>query len=157
HATSVAAQDTVPRDLAFNTTGTRMYVIGSSNNKVYEYDLSSAFDISTAAFVSSKDISTEDLFGYGLAFNTTGTKMYMTGSVNDSIYEYVITEEEQTFSGTMTGGSAFNDLVTAGTLPLTFSDNASTTDFTIGSGTATVTAPTLLTVAGDLTNSGGGF
>jgi hypothetical protein len=35
---SVAAQDTLPTGLAFNTDGTKMFVVGSSGDDVNEYD-----------------------------------------------------------------------------------------------------------------------
>ena len=36
--------------LDFNNDGTKMYITGNQNDKIYEYNLSSAFDISTATF-----------------------------------------------------------------------------------------------------------
>ena len=41
---SVAAQETVPQDLAFNTDGTKMFVVGSSGDDVNEYTISVGFD-----------------------------------------------------------------------------------------------------------------
>jgi hypothetical protein len=54
----------------------------------------------------------------------------------------------------MTGGSAFNHLTFSGAGTKTFSNNASTSDFTIDSSSGAVTAPTLLTIAGNYTNNG---
>jgi len=34
---SVASQDTSPQALAFNSDGARMYVVGTANNKVFQY------------------------------------------------------------------------------------------------------------------------
>ena len=40
---SVAAQETVPRGLVFNTDGTTMFVVGDSGDSVYEYQLGTPF------------------------------------------------------------------------------------------------------------------
>ena len=40
-AFSVSGQDTAPRGLAFNTDGTKMFVVGQTGNSVYEYNVGS--------------------------------------------------------------------------------------------------------------------
>jgi len=85
---SVASQDTVPQQILFNPSGTKMYILGSDTDTVYEYDLSTAFDITTASYQRSKSVTSEDIFPTGLAFNSDGTKMYITGNANDSVFQY---------------------------------------------------------------------
>ena len=84
--------------LAFNNDGSKMFVVKGENsgnnadNKIEEYALSSAFDISTATLTgtftptssSAADIS-------GLAFNSSGTKMYHLDFDGDKVYEYSLT------------------------------------------------------------------
>ena len=53
---SVASQDGGPQGIAFNTDGTKMFIAGTVNEKVYEYTLSTGFDVSTASFVDGFDI-----------------------------------------------------------------------------------------------------
>ena len=43
---SVSSQETVPTGIAFNTAGTKMFVLGDQGNDVNEYDLDSDFQIS---------------------------------------------------------------------------------------------------------------
>jgi len=85
---SVASQDTVPAEILFNPSGTKMYILGSTNDTVFEYDLTTAFDITTASYQRSKSVTTEDVNPQGMAFNSDGTKMYITGNINDSIFQY---------------------------------------------------------------------
>lgn len=86
---SVAAQETGPFDVEFKPDGTKMYVIGFSTDAIYQYSLSTAFDISTASYDSvSFSIATEDTVPYGLIFKPDGTKMYMSGGSSDSIHQY---------------------------------------------------------------------
>jgi DNA-binding beta-propeller fold protein YncE len=51
---SVGSQNSEPRDLDFNSEGTKMYMVGSANNNVSVYTLSTPWDISTAKFESRK-------------------------------------------------------------------------------------------------------
>jgi WD40 repeat protein len=85
---SVNAQETQAMGLAFNNDGTKMYIVGISSDSVHEYDLSTAWDISTASFSQSFSVSAQDLFPRGLRFNADGTKMYIAGDYNNSIREY---------------------------------------------------------------------
>jgi sugar lactone lactonase YvrE len=85
---SVAAKDTFPQGLAFNTDGTKMFVVGAGNDSVYEYSLSIAFDISTAFFIDSFSVSAQETFPTGIAFNTNGTKMFIVGDIGNDVNEY---------------------------------------------------------------------
>jgi DNA-binding beta-propeller fold protein YncE len=89
---SVASQDAQPQGLAFNTDGSKMYVVGGSNDSVFQYSLSTGFDLSTASYDSvSFSVASQDIYPQGVAFNTDGTKMYMIGqSVQAGIYQYTL-------------------------------------------------------------------
>ena len=86
---SVASQDTAPTDLAFNTDGTKMYVVGYTNDTVYQYSLSTAFTVSTASYDSvSFSVSSQSPRPMGMTFNNDGTKMYIVCRDNDAVYQY---------------------------------------------------------------------
>jgi sugar lactone lactonase YvrE len=85
---SVSSQDTVPEDLFFRADGLRMYVTGRTNDSVYEYHLTSAWDISTASYVQSFSVATEETGPTGLFFKPDGTKMYIAGRDGDEVNEY---------------------------------------------------------------------
>ena len=86
---SVFSQDSEPPGLAFNSSGTKMYVLGNSTNSVYQYSLSTAFDLSTASYDSvSFSVASQEGTPVGLAFNTDGTKMYVIGMANDAVFQY---------------------------------------------------------------------
>ena len=88
---SVASQDLTPNGVAFNNDGTKMYIAGDGNNQIYQYSLSTGFDLSTASYDSvSLDISAQDSAPNSVAFNTDGTKMYLSGASNDNIYQYTL-------------------------------------------------------------------
>jgi hypothetical protein len=85
---SVSAQDTAPSEVAFNTNGSKMYVLGTLGNTVEEYNLSISFDISTAIYGQSFSIAAQETEARGLTFNTDGTKMFIVGLIGDAVYEY---------------------------------------------------------------------
>ena len=87
---SVAAQETSPQDVAFNTDGTKMFVVGKTGQDVNEYTLSTGFDVSTAVFVDSFSVSAQETAPNGIAFNTTGTKMFVVGQTGDDVNEYAL-------------------------------------------------------------------
>lgn len=88
---SVAAQDTNPRSVDFKPDGTVMYVIGITNDRLYEYSLSTAWDISTASFVRFISLIALDGSVYSSTFKPDGSKLYLSGTDNDSIYELTLT------------------------------------------------------------------
>ena len=85
---SVAAQDSQPFGVFFKPDGTKMYVVGATNDNVYEYDLSTAWDISTATFNQSFSVASEETSPTNLSFKTDGTKMYVVGTSGDDVNEY---------------------------------------------------------------------
>jgi len=82
------SQDGFPRDVQFNLDGTRMFVVGGGNDNIYEYKLSTGFDVSTAAYVNSFDVSSQDSNPFSMTFNHDGTKMFMLGYGSDKVHEY---------------------------------------------------------------------
>ncbi len=87
----VSSQETLTNGLTFNTDGTKMFVVGNYGQDVNEYTLTTGFDVSTASFVDSFDVSAQEHNPYGLAFNTDGTKMFVVGCNDDDVNEYTLT------------------------------------------------------------------
>jgi len=84
----VSPQDGSPQGLAFNSDGSQLYVIGASNANVYQYGLSTAYDISTASFVRSLDVSPQDSTPIGLVFKPDGSQLYVIGNSTSNVYQY---------------------------------------------------------------------
>lgn len=89
-AFSVASQEIEPRGLAFNSDGTKMFIVGSDGQEVNEYTLGTGFDVSTATYSQNFSVSSQEGSPQGIAFNTDGTKMFIVGSSGDSVYEYTL-------------------------------------------------------------------
>ena len=56
----VSDQATRPRGITFNNDGSKMYIVGQDSDKVHEYNLSTNFNISTASFVHSFNVSSQE-------------------------------------------------------------------------------------------------
>jgi DNA-binding beta-propeller fold protein YncE len=86
---NVTNEDSFPFAVFFKPDGTVMYILGSSNDSVYQYSLSTAWDVSTASY-SSKffDVGNQETLPYGLFFKPDGTKMYVVGRGADTVFQY---------------------------------------------------------------------
>lgn len=86
---SVQSQDNTLRDIAFKSDGTSLYALGAANGAIYQYTLSTAYDISTASYANkSLSISSQENNPMALDFNSDGTKVYVVGLQNKSVYQY---------------------------------------------------------------------
>jgi sugar lactone lactonase YvrE len=86
---SVVSQETNSRSLTFNDLGTKMYIIGATNDTIYQYSLSTAFDVSTASYDSvSFSISAQLTLPSKMVFLNSGKKMYILGRDSDSVFQY---------------------------------------------------------------------
>ena len=86
----VSNEEAIPLGLTFNNDGTKMYISGIGST-LTEYDLGTAYDISTAAFNGS----TSELEGAythpEITFNSNGSRLYAIGQINCIITEYSLT------------------------------------------------------------------
>jgi hypothetical protein len=131
----ISGQETSPSGIAFNTDGTKMFIVGD-DDAVVEYALSGAFDVSTASYSGigeEFDISGQETSPSGIAFNTDGTKMFIVGYNSDSIVEYSLTAFDVS-TATYSGAPEELDISGEFTAPrdLKF-DDAGTTMLVIGS------------------------
>lgn len=85
---SVSAQDTVPTGIEFKPDGTKFYIVGDTGNDINEYDLSTAWDISTASYLQSFSVSAQEAAPSEVRFKPDGTKMFVTGYSGDDVNEY---------------------------------------------------------------------
>jgi len=87
---SVSTQDTLPRGLFFKPDGTKMYVVGSQVGKVHEYSLATAWTVSSASFVQSLTISTEETQPRDLYLSPSGLDLFVLGDSGDDVNQYAL-------------------------------------------------------------------
>jgi 6-phosphogluconolactonase (cycloisomerase 2 family) len=141
---SVATQDTAPAGITFANGGSTMYVAGDTNDRVYQYSLATAYEVSSASFLASTSVASQDTSPVAVAFNATGSKMFVLGNANDDIYEYALSTPYLVSSASFTGSLSVNGFGSNETAMtgLAFSSDGSKL-YTIGTGIASVQEWTL--------------
>ena len=73
------AQTDVPEDMEFNADGTKMFLVDRDGDVVLEYNLSTAYDVSTAVYQSgaNADVSNETGNPEDIVFSSDGLKMFI--------------------------------------------------------------------------------
>jgi hypothetical protein len=87
---SVAGEEVTPTDLFFSPDGLKMYIVGAGGDDVNEYNLSTAWVVSSAVFATNFSVSGQDTSPQGLFFRADGTKMYVLGTTNDEVFQYTL-------------------------------------------------------------------
>ena len=86
----ISAQATLPRKIRFKPDGTELYVVDDTNNDIYQYTLSTGFDLTTASYtrtLSSPVTNVRDVL-----FKTDGTKIYFFdyNGNNTRLHQYTL-------------------------------------------------------------------
>ena len=87
---SVASQDSEPRGVFFKPDGTRMYVVGNAGDDIIQYDLGTAWNVSTATYSNAFVVSSQGTSPYDVHFKSDGTVMYVMDGSNDDIDQYTL-------------------------------------------------------------------
>jgi sugar lactone lactonase YvrE len=130
---SVNAQETNPREVQFSSDGTKMFILGTTGGDVTYYNLSTAWDISSASHVSQFSVAAKEPAPQGLYFKPDGTEMYVVGATEpDNVHQYTLSTPWD-LSGTVNFTRSFEINASVDTaLGLTFSSDG-TKMFTIDS------------------------
>jgi sugar lactone lactonase YvrE len=99
---SLFTQDIGFEDIFFKPDGTIMYIVSSANDSVYQYALSTAWDIGTASYTQSFSVTSQETFPTGLFFKSDGTEMYVLGSTGDNVNQYTLSVAWDISSATYT-------------------------------------------------------
>lgn len=87
---SFGTQETSSRGFTLSADGSKMYVVGYANDTVYQYTLSTAYDLSTASYASkSFSVASQSATPFDVVFSTDGTKMYVV-HWSSNVYQYTL-------------------------------------------------------------------
>lgn len=84
--------DSAPASVFFRPDGTEMYVVGNITKNVIQYNISTAWNLSTATREQSYNVNTQETSPKYVAFKPDGTKMLVIGSTNRTVYSYVLSQ-----------------------------------------------------------------
>ncbi len=85
------AYEFIPREIVFNSDGSQMYIAHSASNFIAEYTLSTPYQVATATYTGVPDdlsVGAQEASLRGHTFNQDGSKLYVTGVNQDSIFAY---------------------------------------------------------------------
>ena len=83
-------QDGIPQEIYFRPDGLKMYMVGYVNKRIYEYDLSTAWDVTTSVYAQSFLLSAQGNDPESVVFDPTGTKLYTMESTGKTINQYYL-------------------------------------------------------------------
>lgn len=85
----MSGQDGQIRLIVFKPDGTKVYALGGLTKRIYQYSLSTAWDINTASYDNkSYSIDPYDNNTKAIVFPPNGTKLYCLGQENMRIYQH---------------------------------------------------------------------
>ena len=88
---SVQNQEYNSETIFFNASGNKMYILGSINDTVFQYTLSTPWNISTASYDGvSYNVSSQSDTPTAIFFNASGNKMYVGGFLQNMIFQYTL-------------------------------------------------------------------
>lgn len=102
------------KGVGFNNDGTKLYGLSNSTETVYQYTLSTAWNITTASY-ASKSVGVSVGSGYdrfGIWFNGTGTRMWTGTSDNKLFRQTLSTPYDVSTAGAVTNISFAQDNMT---------------------------------------------
>ena len=88
--------ETTPRSMKFKPDGTKLFLTGDDRNIVYQYDLTTPWNVSTAGIAATMNLKTRNENGtspYAIGFSTDGKRMFYTENDNEHVYEFRLFEE----------------------------------------------------------------
>jgi hypothetical protein len=104
----LSSQDTSPEGLFFKPDGLKMYMIGKISDDVFQYSLSTAWDVSSASYDS---VSYPIAQGQGetqpsaISFKSDGTRMFSIGTTTDTIYQHDLSTAWDLSSASLASGN----------------------------------------------------
>ena len=86
---SVSSQQTQMLGMTFRPSGLQLFICGGQGDKITEYSLSTAWDITSASYVQ-QFVQSSDAAPRSLRLRPDGTEMFFSGSFSNNIYEYAL-------------------------------------------------------------------
>ena len=118
----ISSQDTIPMDIRFKPDGTKFYIVGNNLDRIFQYSLSTAWDLTTGSY-ESKYKGTGHSDSQSCFFKTDGTQLYTYGT-DGVVYQHTMsTAWDVSTAGSAVGSKNIGSVNGAGDGTITFSDD----------------------------------
>ena len=89
---SVAAQDVFQTCLYLNADSSKLWTVGSTNDKLFEYTLSTPGDVSTASYAAEFSVASEGTSPVAFHFSSDQSRLWVvdTTASNASLFQYTL-------------------------------------------------------------------
>ena len=88
NAGSFGGNNTGPRNVRFSADGTKLLVLNTSADNMWQYNLNTAYDLSTYSSYNTYSVSTYESSPQAWCFNSDGTRFFISGASGDDINQY---------------------------------------------------------------------
>lgn len=104
---STATEDATPRGIEWKSDGSVFWVAGSTNSAIYQYNVGTPWDISTASYSgTSKSVTAEGTGAFDFSWNDDGTSfVVVTTTGTRTIWQYSVSTPWDLTGATYTGKS----------------------------------------------------
>jgi len=103
------AEEGLASSVEWKPDGTKFFLVGRQNNTVFEYDVSTPYDVLTASFSgNSFSVAAQAPAPESLRFSPDGKRFFISGTINDEIFQYNLTTPFSLASGVTFSGFSFD-------------------------------------------------
>lgn len=123
-----------PESIIFNPSGSSFYVIIADDQTIYEYSVSTNFDItSTVTQTQSFSVNTQESNPKGMTFNSDGSALFVIGEATNQVHQYALSTAFSVDGASFTQSSASISANDGSNNDVIF-NNDGTKLFTVGDG-----------------------
>jgi hypothetical protein len=116
---------TNPQALQISRDGRYMYFADNNTDVIYQLQLSEAWNVNTASYLTQRNVITFDSTVTGLYFNSNGTSMFLGGQSNDRVKEFRLSTAWNVNTATIYANSAGFTAFSPAMQGLAFANNGS--------------------------------
>jgi len=116
---------TSPHALQLSRDGSYLYFVDQGTDIVYQLQLSEAWNVNTASYLTEKNITSFESAATGLYFNSNGTSMFIGGGTNDRVREFRLSTAWNVNTATIYSNSAGFTAFSPAMQGITFANNGS--------------------------------
>ena len=110
---SVAGQTTLPNGLFIKPDGTELYMADGQNDTIYQYSLSSSWDVGSAALSGSHSVTSQQALPTDVWLDEDGTTMIVIGTAGDPLDKYSLSQAWAVTSATHQSSGSLSYLANA--------------------------------------------